>query len=100
MTRAGVHGTDRLELGEGIRYGPDGALDHIVDLPAAQPAGLCLGGPDGRTLYVTSARIGLTDPGPLDGAVFATRVHAAGLPAAPFRPVGTTLSQAHLRNPS
>jgi sugar lactone lactonase YvrE len=85
--------------GQVHRYGPDGTLDHIVDLPAAQPAGLCLGGPDGRTLYVTSARTGLTDPGHLDGAVFATRVHAAGLPAAPFRPVGTALSPAHLRNP-
>ncbi|GAA3830032.1 SMP-30/gluconolactonase/LRE family protein [Streptomyces chiangmaiensis] len=72
--------------GQVHRYRPDGTLDRIVDLPAGQPAGLCLGGPDGRTLLVTSAHIGLTDPGPLDGAVFAVRVDVPGVPAAPYRP--------------
>ncbi|MGW1705211.1 SMP-30/gluconolactonase/LRE family protein [Streptomyces sp. NPDC002206] len=75
--------------GQVHRYHPDGTLDRIVELAAAQPAGLCLGGPDGRTLLVTSARIGLPDPGPLDGAVFASRVDIPGAPAAPYRPAGT-----------
>ncbi|AVH60630.1 MULTISPECIES: SMP-30/gluconolactonase/LRE family protein [Streptomyces] len=75
--------------GQVRRYHPDGSLDRIVDLPAAQPAGLCLGGPDGRTLLVTSARIGLPDPHSLDGAVFAFRVDVPGIPAAPYRPVHT-----------
>ncbi|MET8329555.1 SMP-30/gluconolactonase/LRE family protein [Streptomyces sp. NPDC005181] len=74
--------------GQVHRYRPDGSLDRIVELPAVQPAGLCLGGPDGRTLLVTSARIGLPDPGPLDGAVFASRVDIPGAPAAPYRPMG------------
>ncbi|RFU82643.1 SMP-30/gluconolactonase/LRE family protein [Streptomyces triticagri] len=64
---------------------PDGTLDRIVRVPVAQPAGLCLGGPDGRTLYVTSARIGLTAPGPLDGALLALRVDVPGPPAHPYR---------------
>jgi sugar lactone lactonase YvrE len=68
------------------RYLPDGSLDRIVELPAGQPAGLCLGGADGRTLLVTSAHIGLAAPGPLDGAVFAVRVDVPGAPAAPYRP--------------
>jgi sugar lactone lactonase YvrE len=72
--------------GQAHRYHRDGSLDRIVDLPAGQPAGLCLGGPDGRTLLVTSAHIGLSEPGPLDGAVFAVRVDVPGTPAAPYRP--------------
>ncbi|MFD3440502.1 SMP-30/gluconolactonase/LRE family protein [Streptomyces sp. NPDC058685] len=76
--------------GRAHRHHPDGTLDRIVELPAAQPAGLCLGGPDGRTLLVTSARIGLSRPGPLDGAVFAFRVDVPGLPTASFRPEHTT----------
>jgi sugar lactone lactonase YvrE len=72
--------------GQVHRYRPDGGLDRIVDLPAGQPAGLCLGGPDGHTLLVTSAHIGLPVPGPLDGAVFALRVDVPGAPAAPYRP--------------
>ncbi|MEU4092418.1 SMP-30/gluconolactonase/LRE family protein [Streptomyces sp. NPDC026673] len=74
--------------GQARRYHPDGSLDRIVELPAGQPAGLCLGGPDGRTLFVTSAHIGLAAPGPLDGAVFAVRVDVPGTPAAPYRPAG------------
>ncbi|MPY31240.1 SMP-30/gluconolactonase/LRE family protein [Streptomyces adustus] len=72
--------------GQVHRYRPDGSLDRVVELPAGQPAGLCLGGPDGRTLLVTSAHIGLPDPGPLDGAVFAVRVDVPGTRASPYRP--------------
>ncbi|MFF3560929.1 SMP-30/gluconolactonase/LRE family protein [Streptomyces sp. NPDC002574] len=74
--------------GQVRRHLPDGTLDRVVELPAAQLAGLCLGGPDGRTLYVTSATIGLDAPGPFDGAVFAVRVDVPGTPAAPYRPSG------------
>ncbi|MFD8966125.1 SMP-30/gluconolactonase/LRE family protein [Streptomyces sp. NPDC059568] len=74
--------------GEGVvhRYRPDGTLDQVVPVPASQPAGVCLGGEDGRTLFVTSARTGLSRPRPLDGAVFAVRVEVPGLPTAPYRP--------------
>lgn len=75
-------------IGQVRRHLPDGTLDRVVELPAVQPAGLCLGGPDGRTLHVTSATIGLDAPGPLDGAVFAVRVDVPGTPAAPYRPDG------------
>ncbi|MFE2579650.1 SMP-30/gluconolactonase/LRE family protein [Streptomyces sp. NPDC059378] len=78
--------------GQVHRYRPDGSLDRVVELPAGQPAGLCLGGPDGRTLLVTSARIGLPDPGPLDGAVLAVRVDVPGTPAAPYRPANSSAS--------
>ncbi|MEU0914732.1 SMP-30/gluconolactonase/LRE family protein [Streptomyces althioticus] len=65
------------------RHLPDGSLDHTVRLPARQPAGVCL---QGRTLHITSAHLGLEDPGPDDGALFSTRVAVPGLPAAPYRP--------------
>ncbi|MER5596291.1 SMP-30/gluconolactonase/LRE family protein [Streptomyces sp. NPDC002265] len=78
--------------GQVHRYRPDGSIDRVVELPAGQPAGLCLGGPDGRTLLVTSARIGLPDPGPLDGAVLAVRVDVPGTPAAPYRPAISSVS--------
>ncbi len=64
------------------RYRADGTPDRRIALPAVQPAGLCL---DGDTLYVTSARHGLTAPGPLDGAVFRVRVDVPGPPTAAYR---------------
>ncbi|MEU4893033.1 SMP-30/gluconolactonase/LRE family protein [Streptomyces sp. NPDC044780] len=70
--------------GEVRRYLPDGTLGTVLRLPVAQPAGICLGGDDGRTLYVTTARVGLPAPGPLDGAVFRGRVDVPGPPAAAY----------------
>ncbi|MGW0788095.1 SMP-30/gluconolactonase/LRE family protein [Streptomyces sp. NPDC002911] len=67
------------------RYLPDGTLDTVLRLPVAQPAGVCLGGDDRRTLFVTTARVGLSSPGPLDGAVFRARVDVPGLPTAAYR---------------
>ncbi|GGV87682.1 calcium-binding protein [Streptomyces griseoloalbus] len=70
--------------GEVRRYRPDGTLDTVLRLPVAQPAGVCLGDDDRRTLYVTTARVGLAAPGPLDGAVFRGRVDVPGLPTAAY----------------
>ncbi|MFE7116683.1 SMP-30/gluconolactonase/LRE family protein [Streptomyces sp. NPDC057654] len=66
-------------------YRPDGTLDQVLPVPARQPAGLCLGGDDLRTLYITTARTGLPDPSPADGAVFTARVAVPGIPTAAFR---------------
>lgn len=71
--------------GEVRRLLPDGSVDTVLRLPVAQPAGVCLGGHDGRTLFVTTARVGLPSPGPLDGAVFRARVRVPGPPAAAYR---------------
>ncbi|MER8153990.1 SMP-30/gluconolactonase/LRE family protein [Streptomyces sp. NPDC094472] len=65
------------------RYRPDGELDRTLRLPAAQPAGVCL---QGDILHITTARVGLTRPGPDDGALFAVRVEVPGPPAAAYRP--------------
>jgi sugar lactone lactonase YvrE len=71
--------------GEVRRYGPDGSLQHAVTVPAQQPTALCLGGPDGRRLFVTTAAYGLTgDQVGLSGGVFALDVETPGTPAAEF----------------
>ncbi|MEV6376918.1 SMP-30/gluconolactonase/LRE family protein [Micromonospora musae] len=69
------------------RYRPDGVLDREIRLPAEQPTSVCFGGPGLRRLFVTTAAYGLTDPGPLDGALLAVDVPIAGRPAASV-PVG------------
>jgi sugar lactone lactonase YvrE len=42
-----------------VRFAPDGSLDRAVSLPAQNITKLCLGGPDMRTAFVTSARKGM-----------------------------------------
>ncbi|MFC7246714.1 SMP-30/gluconolactonase/LRE family protein [Catellatospora aurea] len=64
------------------RYRPDGALDREIRLGAAQPTSVCLGGPDMRRLFVTTASYGLSDPSPLDGALLTVDVDIPGSPAA------------------
>jgi sugar lactone lactonase YvrE len=68
------------------RYLPDGTLDRTLPVPAAQPTSVCLGGPAGRTLHITSAATGLDPAGEYDGAVFTAEVEVPGTPAAYYRP--------------
>jgi sugar lactone lactonase YvrE len=70
------------------RYRPDGTPDRVIELPASQPAAVCLGGPDGRLLHVTTATHGLSSPSARDGAVFTVPVQVPGPAAAAFRPRG------------
>ncbi|KFG95031.1 gluconolaconase [Burkholderia paludis] len=69
-----------------VRYGPDGVETDRVTVPTAQPSCVALDG-EGR-LYVTSARVGLSDDGlAIDadaGCVFVARTRYAGLPTARF----------------
>ena len=67
------------------RYLADGTASRVVRLPAGQPASVCLGGPDGRLLHITTARYGLNPPGEHDGAIFTVPVDVPGFPAASFR---------------
>ncbi|HEX2133134.1 MAG TPA: SMP-30/gluconolactonase/LRE family protein [Actinophytocola sp.] len=65
------------------RYTPDGRLVVTVELPAQRVTSCAFGGPGLSTLYVTSARVGLSDPDrqPHAGAVFACEPGVAGQPA-------------------
>lgn len=70
-------------------YAPDGTLLREVRLPAAQVTKVALGGPDLRTAYVTTARIGLDEAAlveqPNAGALFAFDVEVPGRALPPAR---------------
>ena len=69
-----------------VRFAPDGRVDREIVMPVAQPTCCAFGGPDLRTLYITSARQGLEGlaPDSPDGALFAVRTDVPGLPSRRF----------------
>jgi sugar lactone lactonase YvrE len=70
------------------RYTSDGALEASIPLPTTNPTSPCFGGPDLRTLYVTTARHRLTPDQlatePLAGALLALAPGVPGLPGNRF----------------
>lgn len=66
-----------------IRFSPEGTVDRVVELFCSSPTSCTFGGPNLETLYVTSARFGLTDEqlqtNPLEGAVLAVDTGCRGL---------------------
>jgi sugar lactone lactonase YvrE len=71
-----------------VRYAPDGRIDRIVDMPVEQPTSCAFGGEDLATLFVTSARVGLSqeqlEKQPDAGSLFAFRPGVKGAPTPPF----------------
>jgi sugar lactone lactonase YvrE len=71
-------------------YSPDGNLEGRIDVPVPQASCCAFGGADFKTLFITSARIGLTADAlrdaPLSGAVFAVEMDIPGMPGAACRP--------------
>ncbi|MCX5515317.1 gluconolaconase [Kaistia algarum] len=71
------------------RYAPDGKLVASFAVPAAAPTMPAFGGPDGRSLFVTSLREGRSAEQlaayPLSGSVFEGRAPVAGVPAFRFK---------------
>lgn len=71
------------------RYAPDGTLMGYLETPVSHPTHCTFGGPDMRTLFVTSSRYPASskefDEQPLAGKVLAFDVDAKGLPEARFR---------------
>jgi sugar lactone lactonase YvrE len=67
-----------------LRYAADGRIDQHIALPVSHPTSCVFGGPDLRTLYVTSARPN-EGAGPLDGAVLFTRLEVSGRPGHRFK---------------
>ncbi len=70
------------------RYTPDGELDREIALPVDQPTACCFGGADFTDLYVTSARVGLSDDTlverQLNGSVLVLPGIGAGMPGVAF----------------
>lgn len=71
------------------RYTPDGRLDTIVRVPAGQVTSCAFGGSDGSTLFITTARVGLTAEAlarePLAGGLFVVEPGVTGPAATPWR---------------
>lgn len=71
-----------------VRYTPDGRVDRVIALPVSNPTCVCLGGPELRTLYITTARRFLTREQlrnePWAGSVLAIEVDVPGLPERRF----------------
>lgn len=66
------------------RYDPDGRIDRVVDMPVPNVTSLTFGGPNLDQLFVTTARLGLSDQeienAPLSGGLFVVDVGVKGLP--------------------
>jgi L-arabinonolactonase len=78
----------RWGAGALVRITPNGALDKIVKMPVSNPTACCFGGARMDTLYVTSARYGLSPEQlaaePYAGGVFALQTDLPGLEKASF----------------
>lgn len=86
----GCYWTALFEGGRIQRYAPDGRLLAEFPVPARCPTMVCFGGPDLKTLYITSARTGRSpeelDLLPHSGSLFSMRVDVPGLPEYRFDP--------------
>lgn len=71
--------------GQVRRYCANGRLDRTISLPVDYPASVCLGGPEMRTLFITTAREPLDEQAlseqPLAGSVLSIDAPAPGHPA-------------------
>jgi sugar lactone lactonase YvrE len=86
----GCYWTALYEGGRVQRRAPDGRLLEEHAVPARRPTMPAFGGPDLRTLFVTTARAGASAAElaalPLSGGIFAMRTAVPGLPEPPFDP--------------
>ena len=66
-----------------VRYTPEGDVDRVIEVPVTNPTCVCLGGPELKTLYITTARkfLGRAQlrEEPLAGSVLAVEVDVGGL---------------------
>src|SRR5581483_1492504 len=65
--------------GEVRRYRPDGSLDKIVPLPFSNPTKPVFGGPDLKTMYITSTQLPLPNYNGPNGVIYAIRPGVAGV---------------------
>ena len=67
-----------------VRFDPNGKVDRVIELPVTQPSSCSFGGHNLETLYVTSARMGLSNPNSFDGALLALEVGVRGFVSPEF----------------
>ncbi|MGZ3749472.1 MAG: SMP-30/gluconolactonase/LRE family protein [Pseudobdellovibrionaceae bacterium] len=75
--------------GEIHRFDPKGKLERVLKFPVPRATSCTFGGPDLKTLYVTSSRETLSAPqlkeAPLSGSLFAVPTETPGLPTFLFK---------------
>ena len=88
MDTDGCYWSARFAGSRVIRFTPEGRIDREIQLPVRQVTMCAFGGPDLRTLFITTAREGLDDPAlaeqPLAGGLFAVDPGCQGLPEPRF----------------
>ncbi len=84
---AGCYWMTATDGGELIRFTPRAKIDRRIRLPVRNPSMLCFGGPDLKTIYVTSNRRPGVDHGDeaLAGGLFAIEQDVQGLPEPRFK---------------
>lgn len=84
----GFYWSSGISAGVLNRWSPDGRLDRSIPLPCSNPTAPCFGGPDMKTIYITSLRHDVPPEvlaaKPLCGGIFAVRVDVAGVPVSRF----------------
>ena len=77
-----------ITAGQIVRFAPDGTGSRVVDTPMSRPTSVMFGGPDLRTLFVTSMRYGLDADASTDeasaGCTIALNPGVVGLPEPRF----------------
>jgi sugar lactone lactonase YvrE len=68
-----------------VRVAPDGSIDRIVEMPVQNITTCTFGGPDLKTLYITTARNEAPASDRLAGSLFAISTTVAGQPENKFR---------------
>ena len=71
-----------------VRFAPDGSVDRVLEMPVGLPTSVAFGGRDLQTLFITTARYGMSPDDlaaePLSGHLFACDPGVRGLKAARF----------------
>ena len=66
-----------------VRFRPDGSRDKVLRAPVTHPTMVCIGGEEGTTMFVTSARRFMSEEAlesePLAGGVFAADIGVRGI---------------------
>ena len=68
-----------------VRVAPDGTIDRIVEMPVKNITTCTFGGPDRKTLYVTTAKIEAPAGDRLAGGLYAVVTDVSGQPENQFR---------------
>ncbi|HTR65888.1 MAG TPA: SMP-30/gluconolactonase/LRE family protein [Terriglobales bacterium] len=68
-----------------VRVAPGGTIDQVVEMPVKNITTCTFGGPDLKTLYVTTAKIEAPPADRLAGSLYAIQTEVAGQPENQFR---------------